>query len=170
MARRRVGMSNKQMFYRSLALMSAFFMLISCFVLITTLVMDITGINIFDREEPRKYCIYFWSEDRFLAGRDGYVRGEKIQIPGNPTHEEDEYFQYTFRGWDINGDNSPDIIPTRAYYGFDAVAVYQKKQIKPLPKSYDEPDNSDGDNSSSSGEPSTISLPWIVKGVDGHGA
>ena len=170
MARRKIGMSNKQRFYRSVALMSAFFMLLSCFVLIGTLLMNIIGLNPYDREGPRVYCIYFWSEDRFLAGRDSYIRGEKIQIPGNPTHEEDEYFQYTFRGWDINGDNSPDIVPTRAYYGFDAVAVYQKKQIKPLPKSSNEPDNSEGGDSSSSEQPSTISLPWIAEGVDGNGA
>ena len=142
MARRKIGMSNKEKFFRSVGLMSAFFMLLSCFTLITFLVMDIAGINYFDREEgPRKYYIAFYSEERFLGGAD-YIRGEKIDRPGDPVHGDDEYFRYTFRGWDITGDGSPDLVPSRAYFGFDAVAVYQKRQIKPLPKSYSEPEPS----------------------------
>ena len=143
--RRKLGMSNKERLYRSIALMSAFFMLISCFALVVILVMDITGLNYFESEEgPRKYYISFWTEDRFLGGLE-YVRGEKIMKPGDPKHSEDEYFSYTFRGWDITGDNRPDFIPSHAYYGFDAVAVYQKKQIKPLPKSSSEPEESSAD-------------------------
>lgn len=137
-----MGMSNKERFLRSIALMSGFFMLISCFVLITTLIMDITGLNYFENEEgPRKYYISFWTEDRCLGDYE-YQRGEKILKPGTPQHSEDEYFAYTFRGWDITGDNRPDFIPSHAYYGFDAVAVYQKRQIKPLPKSSSEPEES----------------------------
>ena len=140
--RRKMGMSRKERLYRSIALMSAFFMLISCFTLVVTLVMDIIGFNYFESEEgPRKYYISFWTEDRFLNGME-YTRGEKILKPGDPRHSEDEYFAYTFRGWDITGDNRPDIIPNHAYFGFDAVAVYQKRQIKPLPKSSSEPEES----------------------------
>ena len=143
MARRRVRMSRKERLYRSIGLMSAFFMLLTCFTLMTILVMDITGINIIEREEgARTYEISFWTEDREL-NRFTYQRGEKISIPGTPTHSEDEYFKYTFRGWDITGDSKPDIVPTRAYYEFDAEAVYQKTQIKPLPKTSSEPEQSE---------------------------
>ena len=143
MARRKTRMSRKERFFRSVGLMSAFFMLITCFVLMTTLVMDIIGVNIFEREEgAREYEISFWTEETEL-NRFRYQRGEKISIPGTPTHSEDEYFKYTFRGWDVTGDNKPDIVPTHAYFEFDAVAVYQKTQIKPLPKtSSSEPEQS----------------------------
>ena len=111
--------------------MSAFFMLITCFALMSILVMDIIGLNPTEREEgARTYEISFWTEEREL-NRFRYQRGEKISIPGTPTHAEDEYFKYTFRGWDITG-----------------VAVYQKTQIKPLPKSSSEPEEP-GEGSSS---------------------
>ena len=142
MAKRRVRMSRKERLYRSIGLMSAFFMLLTCFTLMTTLVMDIIGVNIFEREEgARTYEISFWTEEREL-NRYNYHRGEKISVPGTPSHTEDEYFKYTFRGWDITGDGSPDIVPARAYFEFDADAVYQKTQIKPLPKSSSEPEES----------------------------
>ena len=165
--RRKIGMSNKEKLLRSIGLSSAIFMLLTCFILIGTLVMDITGLNYLETEDgPRTYYIAFWTEDRFLSGYE-YVRGEKILRPGNPSHEPDEYFEYTFRGWDITGDNSPDLVPSRAYYGFDAVAIYQKKQIKPLPKSSSEPESSDSDGGESSSEPgSSNPFPWIVEGGD----
>ena len=139
--RRRTRMSRKERFYRSVGLMGAFFMLISCFTLMITLVLDIAGANTAEREQgPRLYEIAFWTEDRELS-HFSYQRGEKISVPGTPSHSEDEYFKYTFRGWDMTGDNKPDIIPARAYFEFDAVAVFQKTQIKPLPKSSSEPES-----------------------------
>ena len=145
--RRKVGMSNKEMFIRSIGLTSAFFMLISCFALIITLVMDISGLNTLESEGPRNYWIQFQSEERFLVDMN-YRRGEKIDKPADPTHSEDEYFKYVFRGWDISGDNNPDFIPSRAYYSFLAVAVYQKIQIKPLPKPSSEPEEEPSEDSS----------------------
>ena len=164
MARRRIGMSNKQKFYRSVALMSAFFMLISCFVLIGTMTIGIMVDP--EIEEPRHYCINFWTEDRWLSGSDHYTRGEKIQVPGTPSHEADEYFEYIFRGWDINGDNNPDIVPSRAFFDFDGVAVYQKKQIKPLPKSSSEPEDSEGGDSSNDSSNYFAPFPWKHEGED----
>lgn len=139
-----MGMSNKQRLIRGIGLWSAFLMLVSCFALITMLVMDIAGLNLVENEDgPRNYWVQFQSEDRLLLDMN-YRRGEVIDIPGNPTHSEDEYFKYTFRGWDISGDNTPDLIPSRAYYSFLAVAVFQKIQVKPLPKpSSEEPESSE---------------------------
>lgn len=147
--RTKMGMSRKERFLRGIGLWSAFLMLLTCFSLIVLLVMDIAGLNILENEDgPRNYWVQFQSEERLLLDMN-YRRGEVIDKPGNPTHSEDEYFKYTFRGWDISGDNNPDFIPSRAYYSFLAVAVFQKIQIKPLPKpSSEEPETSEEDSSS----------------------
>ena len=140
--RRKMGMSRKERFLRAIGLWSAFLMLISCFALIFFLVLDITGLNIIEREEgARTYLVQFQSEERLLLDMT-YKRGEKIDKPANPTHSKSEYYKYTFRGWDITGDNTPDIIPSHAYYEFLAVAVFQKTQIKTPPKSSSQPDKS----------------------------
>lgn len=140
--RRKMGMSHKQRLIRAVGLWSAFLMLLSCFALITVMIMDIAGFNLLEAEQPRMYWIQFQSEERILVDLN-YRRGEKIDKPGDPKHSKDEYFEYTFRGWDISGDNSPDFIPSHAYYSFLAVAVFQKRQIKPLPKSTSEEDSSE---------------------------
>ena len=132
--RTKMGMSNKQRLIRGIGLWSAFLMLLSCFALITMLIMDIAGLNLIENEDgPRNYWIQFQSEDRLLLDMN-YRRGEVIDVPGNPTHSEDEYNKYVFRGWDINGDHTPDFIPTRAYYSFLAIAVFQTIQVKSMPK------------------------------------
>ena len=152
MAKRKIGMSNKEKFYRSFGLMSAFFMLFSCFALITFLVMDIIGVNIIENEEgPRIYWVQFISEDRFLVDLN-YQRGAVIDKPADPTHSKDRYFEYTFRGWDINNDNSPDIIPRRAYFSFAATAIFQKKPIGSIPRSSREPSSSSSEEENSSSE------------------
>ena len=164
-----MGMSNKERLYRSISLLSAFFMLITTFTLITLLIMDISGLNTFESEKARDYWVQFTSEDRMLAEYH-YVRGQKIDIPADPKHSEDEYFKYTFRGWDITGDNNPDIVPAHAFYDFLAVAVYQKIQIKPLPKSSSEPEDSSSDSSSNSSSRRTANVAYIVEGVTSYGA
>ena len=130
-------------------------MLLSCFALIFFLLMDIIGLNILENENgARRYWVQFQSEDRLLIDMN-YRRGEKIDKPGNPTHSENEYYKYTFRGWDISGDNTPDFIPSHAYYSFLAVAVFQKIQIKPVPKSSSESEPESSEPESSEGESSS---------------
>ena len=167
--RTKMGMSNKQRFVRSVGLMSAFFMLISCFVLVSLLVMNIIVLNPYEYEKgPRDYWVQFVSEDRMISEYH-YIRGQKIDIPADPKHSEDEYFAFTFRGWDITGDNSPDIIPNHAFYDFLAVAVYQKRQIKPLPKSSSEPEDESEEGSSSNPDLSSSSA-FIIEGGINYGA
>ena len=161
-------MSRKERFLRGIGLWSAFLILISCVSLIFMLVVDIIGLNPVESEAPRTYWVQFQSEERLLIDLN-YRRGEKIDKPGNPTHSPDEYFSYTFRGWDISGDNNPDYIPRRAYYSFLAVAVFQKKQIKPLPKSSSEPESSEEEESSSEPENSENSM-FIFQEVGSYGA
>ena len=167
--RRKMGMSRKERLLRAIGLWSAFLMLLSCFALITALVVDIMGFNMLTREEgPRTYWIQFQSEDRMLVDMN-YHRGDKIDKPADPMHSEDEYFKYTFRGWDISGDNSPDIIPKHAYYSFLAVAIFQKKQIKPIPKSSSQPETSIED-SSNEPENSSLEAVMVFQEVEQYGA
>ena len=125
------GLGSKR--FRGLSIACAVFMIIASLALISTLVMDVIGINPLIAEGPRMYWVQYESEEQILFDAK-YKRGEKVDRIADPKHSYDEYFEYTFRGWDISGDNMPDTIPNRAYYSFLAVAVYQKKQIKPLPK------------------------------------
>ena len=147
-------------------------MLLSCFVLISILVMDIAGLNYVELDEPREYWIQFESEGRMLNGPDGrkYTRGEKIDVPADPTHSKDYYYEYTFRGWDITGDSSPDIIPSHAYFEFLAIAVFQKKQVRPLPKTSSKPSSSEEEESSSEPDSSSMSATYIFDEVESYGA
>lgn len=139
----RIPGAKKSRFFIRLGKFGAVFVILSSLGLITLLVLDMIGVNILiDETGPRSYWIQFKSEERMLLDMK-YKRGEKFEIPADPKHSEDEYFEFIFRGWDISGDNVPDLIPNRAYYSFLAVAVYQKKQVKPFPSSNSEEDSSE---------------------------
>ena len=149
-------MSKKEKLFRRMGIMSAFFMLLSSLTLISLLVLDLLEFNLLLNEEPRTYWVQFESEDEIILDRK-YTRGEKIEKPKNPTHSPDEYYSYTFRGWDINGDRTPDAIPGHAFYDFLAIAIFQKKQIKPLPSSSSDSnsENGSGSNSAPASQPSS---------------
>ena len=136
----------KNKFFKTIGMMGAIFTLISSVALIALLIVTEFVFDILiDENGPRTYWVQFESEDRILLDMK-YKRGEKLDKPADPKHSEDEYFEFTFRGWDFTGDKVPDIIPNRVYYSFLAVAVYQKKQIKPFPSS--EPESSEPEDSS----------------------
>ena len=166
MARR--GGTKKQRFVRSVGMWSAVLMLLSSVSLIAVLIMDLLGFNYLLLETPRTYWVQFENEGEIFFDRK-YRRGETIDKPKNPTHSEEEYFSYTFRGWDINGDRTPDAIPSHAFYSFLAVAVYQKRQIKPLPKSSSEPEDESEEGSSSNPDLSSSSA-FIIEGGINYGA
>lgn len=152
---RKNGLTGFNKVSRAIGLWCAFLIMLSSVTLIVLLSMDLVGVNTLEAESPREYWIQFESEGRLLFDNH-YRRGEKISKPADPTHSEDEYYVYTFRGWDISGDNNPDFIPNHAYYSFLAVAVYQRRQIKPLPVPSSNPEetseNDDGDSSFENGE------------------
>ena len=77
----------------------------------------------FINDEVREYTASFSSEGTLIS-KMTYKRGEELQIPENPTHEIDGESNYFFIGWDTNGNGIPDVVPSRAYYSFDAEAVY----------------------------------------------
>lgn len=147
MAKRRNNLTGFNKFTRALGLWCAFFIIVSSLTLVTLLVMDVMELNQLESPDgPREYWIQFESEGQ-IKFDNHYRRGEKINKPADPTHSSDEYYSYIFRGWDISGDNNPDIIPSHAYYSFLAVAVYQRRQIKQLPRSSNPGDSSDVDDS-----------------------
>ena len=71
----------------------------------------------------REYTASFSTEGSIISKKT-YKRGELLEIPENPTHEIDGESNYFFIGWDTNGNGIPDVVPTRAYYDFNAEAVY----------------------------------------------
>ena len=94
--------------------------------LVVMLVLDVAELNYFVTDGPRTYVAYFISEDNEIS-YTVYTRGAVITVPSSPTHSPKKDYIYTFKGWDITGDNVPDILPHRAYYSFTAVAVYSSK-------------------------------------------
>lgn len=116
--------------FKALGLVGASLMIVSCLALATFLILDIIGINTLLSDGPRYYSIGFFDGD-IPVSVVSYRRGDKIVVPGKQYKEGDENWTYTFKGWDINWDGTADIIPTYAYYEFDALAVYSKKYIGP---------------------------------------
>ena len=74
-------------------------------------------------DDVREYTASFSSEGSIIS-KVTYKRGELLQVPENPTHEIDGENNYFFIGWDTNKNGIPDVVPTRAYYSFEAEAVY----------------------------------------------
>ena len=74
-------------------------------------------------DDVREYTASFSSEGSIIS-KTTYKRGELLEVPENPTHEIDGENNYFFIGWDTNKNGIPDVVPTRAYYSFDAEAVY----------------------------------------------
>ena len=74
-------------------------------------------------DEVREYTASFSSEGSIIT-KGTYKRGEDLEIPENPEHSIDGENNYFFIGWDTNGNGIPDYVPKKAYYSFDAEAVY----------------------------------------------
>lgn len=131
MAKVRSARFNKT--FKALGILGAVFALIASAALVFFLVLDIIGYNILVDDGPRQYIVQFESNGRTISTVN-YRRGAEIKIPENPTREpdeDDEYnYTYTFKGWDMTGDNVTDILPHYAYYSFLARAVYNRKGVK----------------------------------------
>ena len=76
-------------------------------------------------EELREYTASFSTEGSLIT-KNTYKRGDPIEMPENPAHAIDGENNYFFIGWDTNHNGIPDYVPKRAYYSFDAEAVYFK--------------------------------------------
>ena len=113
-----------------MGIVGASLMIASCLALATFFVLDIAEVNNLLLDGPRYYNIGFYIGDDPVS-LQSVRRVDKIVVPPNPSKEGDENWSYTFKGWDINWDGVTDIIPNKAYYEFDAIAVYSKKYIGP---------------------------------------
>lgn len=134
--------------FRRIGILTALLTVVASVALMSLMVIDILGFNLVENEEGiRTYWVQFETEERVIMDTK-YKRGEKLDIPPNPMHSEDGYYKYDFRGWDMSGDNVPDVLPTHAYYSFLAIAVWQKTQIKPIPRSSSEEESSEPEDSS----------------------
>ena len=108
------------------AIIGSWLALIAMLATITFLILSMVGVFQLDNGSVNHYRVRFIANDEVLSN-EVYQRGDKIEtdftVPGKP---DDEYgLDYTFVGWDTNGDKIANIVPTRAYRTFDAVAIYR---------------------------------------------
>ena len=160
MARRRGEKFNKTV--RALGILGAVFAIITSLCLIAFMVIDIIYPNYLIKSDARYYLVVFENQSHIISN-EYYHRGARITVPESPTREPDEdeqySYTYTFKGWDMTGDNIADLLPHYAYYPFRATAVYAVHSIKKeVPSSEPEEDSSEEDDSSS--EEGSSSREW----------
>jgi len=129
-------------------------MMLAALSLATFLILDIAEINPFIMDGPRIYWVQFESENKIISDVK-YKRGERVKKPENPVHSEDDKYEYTFKGWDLSGDDKSDFVPTHAYYSFLAKAVYSKKLIKKPTSSSENPSSDSSEDSSNNSQSSS---------------
>lgn len=122
MARRRRAFKGHPIFFRNLTIFGA-----ALGILGSTTFAGVMGVDAargdLITDEVREYTASFSSEGSVLT-KGTYKRGEELEIPQNPEHSIDGESNYFFVGWDTNSNGIPDYIPKRAYYSFNAEAVY----------------------------------------------
>ena len=119
--RRRVGKAHPRLF-KYLTLFGATLGVVSSTTFAAVMGIDAAKGDLIT-DNLREYTASFSSEGSIISKKT-YKRGEQLEIPENPEHEIDGESNYFFIGWDTNGNGIPDIVPQRAYYSFDAEAVY----------------------------------------------
>ena len=139
---------------KGISILCAVLALLTSACLVGFLVIDIIGLNILVSDGPRQYVVQFSSQEITIS-TETYRRGAAIKIPENPTRapDEDENYKYTytFKGWDMTGDNVADILPHYAYYSFLAKAVYNRTSTKkPKTSSSNPEESSSGESVSAS--------------------
>lgn len=93
---------------------------VPCLVLSTFGILSLAGVVDFTNDYARTYEIVFrdsLSDTTYYSASK--IRGEKFSYDYKPEKE-----GYKFRGWDINGDNLIDIIPSRVFKDIDARALW----------------------------------------------
>ena len=107
------------------AIIASITALLSSVAVIVFLILGLCGVFTLDSPSANKYHITFIANEQVLL--DEYItKGELIPtdftVPGKP--DDKKTVNYKFIGWDTNGDNIANPIPTRAYRTFTAVALY----------------------------------------------
>lgn len=127
-------------FFRIFGIVGASLVIASSIALATFLIMDVAEVNYFLMDYPRTYIAQFASEGKIFQEFQ-IERGQEVIVPTEkPVHSEKEYYEYTFEGWDTNGDGRADNnFPKRMYYSFRADAVYSYT-YNPPPEDPDNPE------------------------------
>ena len=89
-------------------------------ILICTLIATLGVLDIaeeFNEVIPEQY-----KEDDYS---DSEIKSEKINDETSVEYFFRTFNSYSFTGWDINGDYSPDAIPKKAYFNIDAYPTYR---------------------------------------------
>lgn len=108
-------------FTKILAITASILVILPCLAIAVFGVLDVA--QVFPLlSEPRSYRVKFISDEIVLFDQL-YLRGEKLEVDITPTHGEDK-----FVGWDIDGNNIPDVIPSRVYMNIVAEAIW--KEVK----------------------------------------
>lgn len=106
-------------------------LLMACVVAITTfLILDSTEVVSITSGVNRQYMMTFIVEDDVYATKVLY-RGSPIDYSDikDPVKDGNFFTYYTFSGWDLTGDGFVDILPSRAYKSYKAVAVFKEHKI-----------------------------------------
>ena len=104
-------------FTKTIAIIASVLVILPCLAIVVFGVMDITE-TIPLLGEPRTYTVSFFSEGINISSAS-YKRGEKLTNVPTPINN-----GATFMGWDIDGNNIPDILPTRVYMNIKARAMW----------------------------------------------
>ena len=119
-----------------------------CTLIATLGVLDIAEVMPMYSTYYHKYTYRFFDSENRLFTKITLIKGEEFNEVIPEQYKEDDYSDseiksekiddetfveyffrtfnsYSFTGWDINGDYSPDAIPKKAYFNIDAYPTYR---------------------------------------------
>lgn len=105
--------------------------MVSVIAIPTFLILDSTGVISITNGVNRQYTMTFKVEDEVVYEKTLF-RGTPIDYSDvkEPTKSGSVFKYYTFSGWDLTGDGFTDILPTRAYSNYTAVAIFMEHNVK----------------------------------------
>lgn len=103
------------------AIIASVLVIVPCLAVAVFGILDVAGVFPL-LSSPRSYRVTFTSKE-VVVFQQYYLRGEPLDVDITPTN-----YKGTFKGWDINGDKIPDLLPSRVYMTIDAIAIW--KDIK----------------------------------------
>ena len=96
------------------------FCLIPCLALATFGILHLCGVTNMKDESTHTYHLVFYDEEtQQIYDKFDVIRGGKFKYTFKPSKE-----NLKFRGWDINHDSLPDIIPGHIFKDINARAVW----------------------------------------------
>jgi len=123
------------------AILASILALLLSVAVIVFLILGMCGVFGLDSPTANQYRVTFVANNMVLSDHT-YLRGEDIitddiVVPSKP---DDEYgLDYYFVGWDTNGNNIPNPVPTKAYSNINAVAIYRASsypEVSEIEESY----------------------------------